>query len=99
MDSMEKIDQIIIQLNRIERIAFEVRSPWLTIKEAAAYIKSSDRTLRRWIDTDILKSYKMPEGGRRILRRDIDSITIYGKPYNKLISTQKQKVNELTKDQ
>lgn len=92
----EKLDIIINKLNRIEKITFGAGSPWFTIKEAAAYVKSSDRTLRRWIDKGILKSYKMPKGGHRLLRRDLDSITLFGKQYNKLISTQKRIVNELT---
>lgn len=96
MESVEKLDNIINQLNRIERIAFDVRSPWLTVNEATKYIKLSERTLRRWIANGILKSYRMPKGGRRILRRDLDSITMYGKPYNKLISQDKRTINELT---
>lgn len=99
MESTEKLNNIINQLNRIERIAFDVQSPWLTVGGAAAYIKLSERTLRRWIATGILRSYRMPGGGHRILRRDLDSITMFGKPYNKLISNHKKTVNELTKDQ
>lgn len=96
---MDKLDRIIDNLNRIEKIAFDIRSPWLTVKEAATYIKSSDRTLRRMIASGTLKSYRLPEGGHRILRRDIDSITLFGKPFNKLISQQKKVVNEIAKDQ
>lgn len=99
MLEMDKINKIIDKLNRIEKIAFDVRSPWFTVKEAAAYIKSSDRTLRRMIASGTLKSYRLPEGGHRILRRDLDSITLFGKPFNKLVSQQKKVVNEITKDQ
>ncbi len=95
MESVEKIDNIINKLNRIERIAFDDRSPWFTIVEATKYIKLSERTLRRWIASGTLKSYRLPGGGHRILRRDLDSITMFGKPYKKLISTQKRIVNEL----
>ena len=95
---MDKLDKIIDNLNRIERIAFDVRSPWFTIREATKHIKLSERTLRRWIATGILKSYRMPGGGHRILRRDLDSITMFGKQYKKLVSQQKKRVNELTKD-
>lgn len=95
---MDNLDNIVDQLNRIERIAFDIRSPWLTIKEASHYIKSSERTFRRWIATGTLKSYRLPAGGHRILRKDIDSITMFGKPYSKLISYQKKMLNDLTKD-
>lgn len=99
MELTEKLDNIINQLNRIERIAFDVRSPWLTIDEATKYIKLSKRTLQRWFASGILKSYRLPGRGRRILRKDLDSITLFGKQYKKLISTQKKMVNDLTKDQ
>lgn len=95
---MDKFDIIIDKLNRIEKIAFDIRSPWFTVKEAAAYIKSSDRTLRRMIASGILKTYRLPAGGHRILRKDLDSITMFGKPYKKLITTHKNAVNELTRD-
>lgn len=95
---MDKLDKIIDHLSRIEKIAFDVQSPWLTVTAAAAYIKLSERTLRRWIATGILKSYRMPGGGHRILRKDLDSITMFGKPYKKLITTHKNAVNELAKD-
>lgn len=96
---MDRLDIIVENLNRIEKIAIGASSPWFTIKEASQYIKSSERTIRRWIATGILKSYKIPGGGRRILRRDLDSITMYGKLFNKLISDQKRTINELAKDQ
>ncbi len=95
---MDRIDIIIESLNKIEKIAIGASSPWLTIKEASQYIKSSERTLRRWIVTGTLKSHRVPGGGHRILSRDLDSITMYGKQYNKLISQQKKIVNELAKD-
>lgn len=96
---MDKLDKIIENLNRIERIAFDVRSPWFTVSEAAKYIKLSDRTLRRWIASGILKTYRLPEGGHRIKRRDLDGITLFNKHYDKLTSQQKNVVNGFTKDQ
>lgn len=95
---MDKLDKIIDNLNRIEKIAFDIRSPWLTINEATKHIKSSERTLRRWIAAGNLKSYRLPAGGHRILRRDLDSITMYGKQYSKLVSHQKRMLKELTRD-
>jgi len=95
---MDKLDKIIDYLNRIEKIAYNANSPWFSINEATNYIKLSERTLRRWIASGILKSYRLPAGGHRILRKDLDSITMFGKHYNKLVSQQKKMVNELTKD-
>ena len=95
---MDNLDSIRIQLSRIEKIAYNANSPWFSIDEAARHIKLSERTLRRWIATGILKSYRLPAGGHRILRRDLDSVTMFGKHYNKLVSQQKRVVNELTKD-
>lgn len=95
---MDKIDKILDNLKRIETIALDARSPWMTVIEAAKYIKLSERTLRRWLATGILKTYRLPAGGHRILRRDLDGIIMYGKQYSKLVSQQKRMVNELTKD-
>ena len=95
---MDRFDIIIENLKRIEDKITKSISPWLTIKEAALYIKSSERTLRRWIATGIVKTYRMPAGSHRILRRDVDSIVMFGKHYNKLTSPNKKVINELTKD-
>lgn len=95
---MDKLDKIIDSLIRIERMSFDARSPWFTVASAATYIKLSERTLRRWIASGILKTYRLPAGGHRVLRKDLDGIVMYGKQYNKLISQQKRMVNELTKD-
>lgn len=95
---MDKLDKIIDSLIRIERMSFDARSPWFTVASAATYIKLSERTLRRWIASGILKTYRLPAGGHRILRKDLDSITMFGKPYKKLITTHKNAVNELTRD-
>lgn len=92
---MDKLDKIIDSLIRIERMSFDARSPWFTVASAATYIKLSERTLRRWIASGILKTYRLPAGGHRILRKDLDSITMFGKPYKKLITTHKNAVNEL----
>ena len=98
MESVEKLDNIINQLNRIEKNTFDIQSPWLTVTAATTYIKLSERTLRRWIASGILKTYRLPAGGHRILRRDLDGLIMYGKQYSKLVSQQKRMVNELTKD-
>lgn len=95
---MDKLEIIVNQLSRIERIAYDVRSPWFTVSEAANYIKLSERTLRRWISSGTLKTHRLPGGGHRVLRKDLDSITMFGKHYSKLVSQQKRMVNELAKD-
>ena len=95
-EPMDNRDNIVDQLNRIEKLAYKPRSTWFTIKEAAMHIKLSERTLRRWLATGTLKTYRLPAGGHRILRRDLDGLIMYGKQYSKLVSQQKRAVNELT---
>lgn len=95
---MDRLDKIIDHLNRIEKNTFDVQSPWLTVGGAATYIKLSVRTLQRWIASGTLKTHRLPGGGHRVLRKDLDSITMFGKHYSKLVSQQKRMVNELAKD-
>ncbi len=56
-----------------ERLATEA-SPWLTIDEAAAYLRISDRTLRRAVRDRAVRAYRV--GGKRELRfrqEDLDA--------------------------
>lgn len=47
----------------------EPRSPWLTIVEAAEYLRTTPAAVRKRISRGQLKSYR-PEGSRIMLRRD-----------------------------
>ncbi len=96
---MNPFEQIISQLNRIEKHIFRDISPWLTIREAALYMKKSDRSIRRMISSGNLKSNKLLEGGHRLNRRDLDAYILFGKPFNKLTRPQKEEVMEATRDQ
>ena len=46
----------------------ETESPWLTVSEAAKYLRTSPGAVRKRIQRGQLKSYR-PEGSRILLRR------------------------------
>jgi excisionase family DNA binding protein len=64
-------------------------SPWLTVKKGADYLGYSERHLRRIISSSKLKAYKIPTGGIRIHRSDLDAFIMFNKPFNKLTRPQK----------
>jgi excisionase family DNA binding protein len=48
---------------------------WLTLEQAAAYLKISTQTLYRWVDDGRLVAYELPAGrGRRFKRDDLDGL-------------------------
>ena len=48
---------------------------WVTLDEAASYLKISKPTLYRWIAEDRVRSYDLPAGrGRRMKREDLDDL-------------------------
>ena len=51
----------------------ENESKWLTVKEAALYLKVSQMTLFRWMKSEKLKHYKMGNAVR-LLSEDLDAI-------------------------
>ena len=77
-DQLQQIEQILKQqserLLRIEKGLITEASPWLTIDEAAAYLRISDRTLRRAVRDGAVRAYRV--GGKRELRfqrEDLDA--------------------------
>jgi excisionase family DNA binding protein len=72
---------------------FNISSPWLSVKTGAVYLGYSERHLRRIISTGKLKSYKIPTGGIRIHRSDLDAFIMFKKPFNKLTRPQKELIN------
>lgn len=89
---MDKIDQILNKVDQIIELNMKNSSPWCTVKETAAYLKMSNRSIRRYITNGLIKIYKLPTGGVRIRKADIDSLVMYGKPFKKLTTTQRKQI-------
>jgi excisionase family DNA binding protein len=54
---------------------------WLTLDEAAAYLKVSKPTIYRWTSAGQLPFYKLAgTGARRFKRSELDALAIPGKP-------------------
>jgi len=77
MDTDERLDEIEAQLAELRQTqtaqAAEALT-WLTIEEAAAYLRVSDRTIRRGLKAGAIKAYRV--AGRRDLRfrrEDLDA--------------------------
>ena len=92
---MDRIDQLLERLLRIESQLNESSSPWMTVVQAGCYLKLSERSVRRYLSTGRLKSYTLPGGGVRLLRRDLDSFALFKKAYEKLSRQQRQRVHAL----
>ena len=69
-----------------------IKSPWLTIGEAAMYLKYSERHVRRLIARGNIKYSKLPNGGVRIHKYDLDSYILFGLPFKKLTTPQKESI-------
>ena len=67
---------------------------WLSINEAASYLRYSTRHLRRLISQRKIKHYKLPTGGIRLHRSDLDAFIIFGSSFSKLTRPQKQIIYE-----
>ena len=65
------IDQLELRLiERLsERLNTGLTSPWLTVKEAAEYLRTSEGAIRKRITRKQLPSYR-PEGSQILLHRD-----------------------------
>lgn len=54
---------------------------WVTLDEAASYLKISKPTLYRWMAEDRVRSYDLPAGrGRRLKREDLDELLEQPRP-------------------
>jgi len=51
-----------------------------TTEEAMVYLRISRSTLYRMVQAGDLKYYKLPRGGKRFKRDDLDGILVPGKP-------------------
>jgi len=71
------------------------KSPWLSVKEAADYLKLSESYLRHLVSGGSIVSQKIPTGGRRFHKSDLDAFIRFGKEYKKLTNPQKNHLKEL----
>jgi len=71
-----------VNIDRLKRLLPRMRAgtlpavpDWLSVKEAAAYLKVSPSTLYRWVDQGLLTAYEFESGGgRRCRREDLDAL-------------------------
>lgn len=64
-----------------------------SIKDAAARLGVHENTIRNWIDRQILRSYRLPSGHRRLLAEEVERLEqeMFSVPrsFNELQGTQK----------
>lgn len=63
-------------------VAAPPRSPTITIKGAAERLGVHENTIRNWIDRQILDSYRLPSGQRRLPAAEVSRMEeeIFGVP-------------------
>lgn len=66
---MNSLGQILEKLERLEDLALQIRSPWYTVRHPVKCLKMSERSVRRLIASNMLKSHLSPEGGHRLHKR------------------------------
>ena len=68
-------------------------SRWLTVEEAADYLKLSPRSIRRYLNKTNIPLNKLPSGTIRIEKKDLDSLVLFGCPYRKLTHPQRKVIS------
>lgn len=64
---MTKMSAIVVGVDLSDRMTLTASRPQLlTVSQAAELLKVSDRTIRRWIETEKVPYLKLPSGGYRI---------------------------------
>jgi excisionase family DNA binding protein len=63
-------------------VAAPVRPTTITIKEAAERLDVHENTVRNWIDRQLLDSYRLPSGHRRLLLSEVERVEeeVFGVP-------------------
>ena len=68
---------------------------WLTLEEAAAYLKVSKPTIYRFCSEGCLPFYKLAgTGQRRFKRGDLDALLVLGKPGKDAIEDEEPSLDE-----
>ena len=89
---MDRIDQILNSLSSIESKLIQRTSRWMTVNEAASYLKLSTRSIRRYLNMGTIPQHRLTTGTIRIERKDLDSMVIYGCPYRRLTRQQRKTI-------
>lgn len=89
---MDRLDQILHTLSSIESLLSSKTTRWMTVNEAADYLKLSARSIRRYLDKNLIPQHQLSTGTIRIERKDLDSLVIYGCPYRRLSRQQKKSI-------
>jgi len=79
------------RVGSIESRLIKEESSWLTVSQSAAYLKMSVRSVRRYLDRGTIPRYGF-QGTVRILKKDLDSLLFFGKPWKKLIARQREQL-------
>lgn len=90
---MDRLDQILNSLSSIELLLFRKTSRWLTVNEAADYLKLSTRSIRRYLDKGLIPQHQISTGTIRIEKKDLDSLVLFGCPYRKLTHPQRKVIS------
>ena len=90
MTLLDRLDQILHTLSSIESLLYKKTTRWMTINEAADYLKLSTRSIRRYLDKGLIPQHQISTGTIRIERNDLDSLVIYGCSFRKLTRPQRK---------
>jgi len=88
---MDRIDQILERLVSIESLLLKQENRWLTISETAVFLQKSERTVRRYLDRGLLSRHGF-QGTIRIDKKDLNALMVFGKPWKKLITRQREQL-------
>ena len=94
MTLLDRLDQILNSLSSIESLLYRKMTRWMTVNEAADYLKLSARSIRRYLDKGLIPEHQLSTGTIRIERKDLDSLVIYGCPFRRLSRQQKKSIME-----
>jgi excisionase family DNA binding protein len=66
--------------NKVEKPQPAENQQIFTTEEAMVYLRVSRSTLYRMVQAGDLKYYKLPRGGKRFRKEDLDKLMVPGKP-------------------
>ncbi|NIA31540.1 MAG: helix-turn-helix domain-containing protein [Actinobacteria bacterium] len=66
----------------------------MTIKQSADYLQMSVRSVHRYLEKGLIPQRGI-EGTVRLDKRDLDALILYGRPWKKLITRQKDEIKAM----
>ena len=94
MTILDRLDQILNSLSSIEALLNRKTSRWLTVNEAADYLKLSARSIRRYLDKGLIPQHQISTGTIRIEKRDLDSLVFFGCSFRRLTRPQRKMISD-----